>query len=188
MTPALDRFVAMDVEIASRTPLAVCAIAAVRYETGRETACIESRVRYTGHVRYSHIHGLTRSDLREAPTWPVAWRRLVGLCADIPVIVGYRVAFDRAALMTMCARHGLRMLRARFVCAAELYESYAGRSVDLAAALRDLQLEFPGRPHDPLADARAAAALITHLPAVTAEEGSIQVSKNQERAAPTTRR
>jgi inhibitor of KinA sporulation pathway (predicted exonuclease) len=40
-----------------------------------------------------------------------------------------------------------------------MIEARCGRRLDLRAALDVLGLPFPGRPHDPLGDARAAAAI-----------------------------
>jgi DNA polymerase III epsilon subunit-like protein len=97
---------------------------------------------------------------------------------SIETVVAYRAAFDRAAVMTMCARHGVRMPRVRFVCAAAMYQDRFGRSVPLSAALRHLGLLFPGRSHDPLADARAAAALALKLRAVPEGGDAIQLSQN----------
>ena len=133
-------------------------------------------MRFAGRVGYRQIHGLTRADLHDAPPWPAVWTGVLQLISDLDVAVAYRAAFDRAAVMTMCARHALRMPRLRFACAAEMYERRGGRAASLAAALGDLGLAFPGEPHDPLADARAAAALVLALRASEGE--AIQVSKN----------
>jgi DNA polymerase III epsilon subunit-like protein len=176
--PRFDRFVALDVEIARRSPLTVCAIAAVRYEAGEEKGHYHTTVAVQGRIRYTAIHGLTRADLHGAPAWGVVWQRVMGVLDGIETIVAYRAAFDRAAVMTMCARHAVRMPRVRFVCAEALYRSRFGRSVSLIAALRRLNLPFPGRPHDPLADARAAAALVFTLRALPEEGDAIQLLQN----------
>jgi DNA polymerase-3 subunit epsilon len=160
-----ERFVALDVEIARRVPMAVCAIAAARFESGRETDSFRSFVRYTGRVRYGHIHGITGADLRNARPWPAVWHDVLKLVGDVTVVVAYRAAFDRAAIMTMCAGHTIRMPRIRFVCAAEMCQERIGRPASLVAALQTIGVPFPGRPHEPLADARAAAALVLALDA-----------------------
>ncbi len=159
-----DRFVALDVEIASRSPIRVCAIGAVRFESGREVKAYSSLVHVDGVIRYGHIHGLTRADLWNAPCWPQVWFDLTGLIDDTKAIVAYRASFDRAALLTMAARHGMRLPRLRFICAAELAAAASGAESDnprvsLRESIESLGLSFPGQPHDPLADARAAAML-----------------------------
>jgi len=184
MPENLDRFVALDVEIASRSPLTVCAIGIARFESGREAAHFQSLVRFTGPVRYTDIHGLTRADLRDAPLWPVVWKRVVDVLGDNKVVVAYRAAFDRAAVMTMCARCTLRLPSVRFVCAAKAYEEHAGRSVGLVSALRALHIPFPGRPHDPIADARAAAAIMLALQSQAEQERTIQLSMSPGAADP----
>jgi DNA polymerase III epsilon subunit-like protein len=79
---------------------------------------------------------------------------------DIRLIVAFNAPFDRAAILTMCAQSGLRLPRMSFVCAAKTAESRLGQRLDLRASVEALGLPFPGRPHDPLADARAAAAVV----------------------------
>lgn len=176
---------AIDVEISRRTPLTVCAIAAARYEAGKETAHYQSLVNVAGPVKYTDIHRLTSADLRDAPSWSLVWKRLAVMLDGVKTVVAYRAAFDRAAIMTMCARYAVRMPRVRFVCAAAMYETHFGRSGPLIAALRKVDLPFPGKPHDPLADARAAAALALKLHALSEERNAIQLSQNPIQAAPT---
>lgn len=88
------------------------------------------------------------------------WRRLVAFIGDIREFVAYRAEFDRGAILAMCASHSLRVPRLRFICAAEVIEARFGGTHDLAEALQLLGLPFPGRHHDPLADARAAGAIV----------------------------
>jgi DNA polymerase-3 subunit epsilon len=156
----MDSFVALDLEIASRSPLRVCAIGAARIDNGVETTAFHSLVASPGRVHYSNIHGLTAADLHDAPPWPDVWARLLDLLQGARTMVSFRAAFDRGALLTMCGRYGQRMPRVRFVCAADLARARLGRDLTLVEALQALGRPFPGRPHDPLADARAAAAIV----------------------------
>ena len=162
MDAKLDRFVALDVEIASRRPLAVCAVGATRVEFGCETAAFSSLVRFDGRVSFSRIHGLHRADLKRAPPWPVVWKRILAVLDDIRIVVAFKADFDRGALLVMSARHGIRMPRMEFVCAAEMLEHHCGLRLGLEESLMALALPFPGRPHEPLADARAAALVVRH--------------------------
>ena len=155
----LDTFVALDVETASRSPIRVCAVGAVRIEARQETKSFRSLVKVDGRVRFREIHGLTAADLADAPLWPVVWRGLVDLIGDLRTIVAFRASFDRAAILTMCGRSGSRLPRVTFVCAADMFERRHGRGVTLSEAIVSCGLTFPGRPHDPLADARAAAMI-----------------------------
>jgi DNA polymerase III epsilon subunit-like protein len=79
---------------------------------------------------------------------------------EIRLVVAFNAPFDRAAILTMCAQSALRLPRMSFVCAARMVESRLGQRLDLRGSLEALGLPFPGRPHDPLADARAAAAIV----------------------------
>ena len=154
----MERFVALDVEVSSRRPLRTCAIAAVRIEAGRETGMHESLVKVgDGPVKFTRIHNLTAIDLADAPPWPDVWRDVVELIGDIRVVVAFHARFDRGAILTMCALHRVRVPRLRFVCAADMLTARYHRTLSLQGSLLFLGLTFPGRPHDPLADARAAA-------------------------------
>jgi DNA polymerase-3 subunit epsilon len=155
----VNRFVAIDVEISSRSPIRICAIGAARFELGEETKSYSSLVAVDGHVRFTHIHGLTAADLSSAPSWPRAWQGVLDVLGDIQEVVAFRASFDRGAILTMSGRHGVRLPRLRFACAAEMMKTRYGSHFSLGAALRHLGIQFPGRPHDPLADARAAGAI-----------------------------
>jgi DNA polymerase-3 subunit epsilon len=155
----VERFVAIDVEVASRAPGSICAIGAARFESRRETGCYRSLVRARGPIRFGRIHGLSAEDLAQAPEWPAVWHEFLRFLDDIRLLVAFRAPFDRGAILAACARHNLRLPPLRFVCAAALAEARFTRQLDLRAALDVLGLPFPGRHHDPLADARAAAAV-----------------------------
>jgi len=154
------RFVAIDVEVASRRPLRVCSVGAIRVEDGEETAHVEALVRIDGPIAYSRIHGLTAAELRRAPEWPAVWPSIVDLAAGVRQFVAFRAEFDRGAILTMCSRHGLRPPPLPFVCVASIAEKRFGESRTLGEYLARLGIEYPGKPHDALSDARAAAALL----------------------------
>lgn len=155
----LERFIAIDVETASRSPQSVCAIGAARFEHGAETGAFKSLVSVKGPVRFGRIHGLEVRDLAGAPAWPAVWRELLEFAGDIREFIAYRAEFDRGAILAMCGLHNVRLPPLRFTCAARMIAARFAGNRDLREAMRLLGLPFPGRPHDPLADARAAAAV-----------------------------
>lgn len=139
--------------------MSVCAVGAARFESGQETGAFKSLVCVNGPVRFGRIHGIEAADLAGAPAWPAVWHALLELVGDVREFAAYRAAFDRGAILAMCASHSVRVPPLHFTCAAQIVESRFARKLDLQEALRLLGLPFPGRPHDPLADARAAAAV-----------------------------
>jgi DNA polymerase III epsilon subunit-like protein len=155
-----DEFVAVDVETASRLPPRICAIGATRFEGGIETGAFQSLVAFRGQVRFTRVHRLTAAALAGAPQWTDVWPAFAAFLGETKRVVAFRASFDRAALLSMCALYGIRMPRLQFVCAAEIAHLRLGRNLSLHASLLALGIPFPGRPHDPLADARAAAALM----------------------------
>lgn len=155
----LERFVAIDVETASRSPMSVCAVGAARYERSQEAGAFESLVHTTGPIRFGRIHGIEAADLAGAPAWPDVWRSLLLFVGDYEEFVAFRAEFDRGAILAMCARYNVRVPRMHFTCAARLAETRFASRLNLSEAMQRLGLPFPGRHHDPLADARAAAAV-----------------------------
>jgi DNA polymerase-3 subunit epsilon len=141
-------------------PTSVCAIGAARFEQGRETGAFRSLVRIIGPIRFGRIHGLEARELAGAPEWPVVWKRFLEFAGDIRHLVAYRAEFDRGAILAMCGSHGIRLPALRFLCAARMVEARVPGAHDLAEAVRLFGLSFPGRHHDPLADARAAGAIV----------------------------
>jgi DNA polymerase III epsilon subunit-like protein len=159
LSPDLPSFVALDVEISSRSPMRICAVAAVGIQSGNEIFAFRSLVHASGRVHYSAIHGLRASDLTLAPRWTVVWPELAPLLAGHQPVVAFRAAFDRGAVLTMCGRDGLKLPPLRFACAAEMARARLDAHLDLVSTMHRLGLPFPGTPHDPLCDARAAAAI-----------------------------
>lgn len=156
----MEDFIAIDVEIAARRPIRICAIGAARFESRRETASYHSLVRVEGRVHFCEFHGLSRPDLLRAPRWTTVWRELLDFMGEIRPLVAFPATFDRGALLAMCAEHGFRPPPLPFVCAAAIAEERLGRRLDLVSTLDALGLVFPGQHHDPLSDARAAAAVV----------------------------
>jgi DNA polymerase III subunit epsilon len=154
------RFTAFDVEVSSRSPLTVCAVAAVLYDGEKEVSAFSSLVAVKGRVHYTHIHGLTDDALRGAPNWPDVWLRLQPLLTSSPTVVAFRASFDRAALLTMCGLHGVRLPPLLFTCVADEAKRTFGYQGTLSEHLQRLGTPYPGQPHDALADARAAALLL----------------------------
>jgi DNA polymerase III epsilon subunit-like protein len=88
------------------------------------------------------------------------WQRLIVWSAGIREFVAYRAEFDRGAILAMCAKHNVKLPPLRFTCAAKVIHAWYPGQRSLREALEMLELPYPGRPHDPLADARAAAAIV----------------------------
>ena len=153
------RFVALDVETARRRPPLVCAIGVARYEDRQEVEAFSSLVQFSGAVQFTRIHGLKQTDLRGAPSWPAVWKQVSAVLRDTSSVVAFRAEFDRAAILATSAQYGIRLPRLNFVCAAQLAREHLGLRHSLFDALVALGIPFPGRPHEPLADARAAALL-----------------------------
>jgi DNA polymerase-3 subunit epsilon len=158
-----EPFAAIDVEVASRRSARICAIGASLLDGGREIRSFFSLVRVDGAIRYTRIHRLTADELAGAPTWPIVWTALMAFLGNVRLIVAFRAAFDRGAILAMCAAYGLEAPHFTFFCVAERSDRLLGGPLSLAATLANAGIPFPGRPHDALADARAASAIALAL-------------------------
>lgn len=76
------------------------------------------------------VHGLTRLDLQDAPTFVHIYAQVGALLTPATRIVAYNAGFDMAALHRTCTQYGLASLRdqteARWACAMVWYAQWFG--------------------------------------------------------------
>ena len=94
LSTAEDDFIAVDVELASRRPIQVCAIGAAHFRARSEVGCYQSLVRINGRVGFSGIHGLTSRDLLDAPSWPRVWEGFLQFVGQTRLFVAFPVDFQ----------------------------------------------------------------------------------------------
>ncbi len=72
------------------------------------------------------IHGITVPEMaRQAPQWPVVWRRLAALIAQTPLVLTYNAGYDQGVVNLMNRLWGIKE-RVKFTCLMEWYAQYAG--------------------------------------------------------------
>lgn len=157
---ATVRFVALDVETASRVRGSICQIGlAIMWETGkigRFETLIDPQTSFDpGHV---YIHGITAADVAGAPRWPEVFAHLAPFLAHVPIIEHSR--FDEAALRHACEAHQIAPPEWTWydsvVIARRAWPEFKGNGGHGLAHLKEaLGLEFTH--HDAAEDARASA-------------------------------
>jgi DNA polymerase III epsilon subunit family exonuclease len=125
--------------------------------------------RWWPRVGPTHIHGITRRDLRAATTTRDALERFRQVAGD-SVIVAHNAEFDLAFLRAAARRSGVDLEFHTTLCtlrASRALDPGRARSHRLAALCERYGIELV-TPHDALADAAATAAV---LPKLLAEHG-----------------
>ncbi|MEL6547150.1 MAG: exonuclease domain-containing protein [Myxococcota bacterium] len=160
-TPKLNRFVAIDFELANRNPRSVCAMGAVAVVNGETVWEINTRFRPSPErVTYQAIHGLSESELRGCPAFNTAWPELAQPLGEFPVWVAHNAAFERQVLRAACEFWALKRPKTHWLCTMSLARRTIGVSA-LNSVCRELAI--PLEHHSPLPDARAAAKIATTL-------------------------
>ena len=102
------------------------------------------------------VHGLTETDLLNAPDWRSIMPKLRKITRD-KSILAYNAEFDRAVILGECARYGLRPMH---LAAPENWGCLMNRRSDWLATNRSLAL---GGAHRALGDCHAARDLLLQI-------------------------
>jgi DNA polymerase-3 subunit epsilon len=123
-------------------------------------------------------HHISKSMLRDAPTWPQIWPKLMHYLSKREIII-YNADFDLRMLQQTAQRYQLTLPVLRVHCLMKHYSAYVRqpsshvegyRFLSLAAACAHFQVEHPSA-HRALADAQAAAEVLQKL-ATLAQPGN----------------
>jgi len=121
------------------------------------------------------IHGLTRSDLRQAAPFPAVYQVLAAILTTARALV-YNASFDRDILTGQCYEHRLPQLPGTDSTAGEYaryprwedimtpYSAFVGAWLDAKGAYRWQKL--PGGDHTAIGDCRAALAVLREMAGV----------------------
>ncbi len=109
--------------------------------------------------RFTHIHGLTWEDVRDAPPFPEIWRRLAAGLRPAVFLAAHNASFDSRVLRACCETYGMPPPPVRFLCTVKLartvWRIFPTRLPDVCA-----HLGIALRHHDPGSDAEAAARIV----------------------------
>lgn len=158
MTPI--RFAAIDFETANHDGNSACAVGVVIVEGDRIVARITEKIRPPSRqFVFTHIHGMTWDDVKDAPTFDAVWsgiaRELVGVC----FLAAHNAPFDRGVLGACCATYGLPLPPQPFVCTVRVartqWDIFPTKLPDVC---RRLGIEL--RHHQADSDAEACARIV----------------------------
>ncbi|MFH0901079.1 MAG: 3'-5' exonuclease [Pseudomonadota bacterium] len=153
-------FVALDFETADYGRDSACAVGLVRVEDGAVVARVARLIRPPRRsFVFTHIHGITWSDVAEEPTFAPVWREMCPVVDGAEFLAAHNAPFDRSVLRTCCAKAGIAPPNLPFRCTVRMARQAWGlrptRLPDVCAYL-GLALKH----HDAASDAEACARIV----------------------------
>lgn len=158
-------FVAIDVETANSERTSICAVGAVKVTGGSISDRFYTFVKPTPDYYFTkfteEIHGISRSDTDNAPTFAEIWPQLKKFIGTLP-LVAHNCRFDRGCLRATAKAYGIEFPDNPFLCTLEKSRSMIPRSLCGSHSLPHIA-NFLGIPfhnhHNALADAEACAKI-----------------------------
>lgn len=157
-------FTAIDFETANGSPASACAVGITRIRGGTETLTRGWLIRPpAGHDNFRPVniglHGIRPADVAGAPSWPQLLPELLDLIGD-DVLIAHNARFDMGVLAATSIATAATPPPVRSFCSLRVaratYRLPRHRLPEAARAAGFTEL----RHHDPVSDARAAAAII----------------------------
>jgi len=99
----MSTFAAIDFETANGRPDSACAIGLVVVKGSRIVRREHHLIRPPDRqFAFTHIHGLTWDDVREAPTFAELWPLLAETIGDVDFLAAHNAPFDRRVMESCC--------------------------------------------------------------------------------------
>lgn len=160
----MSSFIALDVETANADMATICQIGLVEFLDGHEVrhdTFLVNPESWFDEINV-RIHGITESQVRNAPTFAEFYRDNASLLAD--KIVVSHTHFDRVSMARACNRSGLAPVSCSWLDSAMVarraWEDVAQSGYGLANLASKLGIEL--NHHDAGSDARAAGRIVLH--------------------------
>lgn len=153
-------FAAIDFETAARGRESACAVGLAVVRDGRVARVERRLIRPPAReFVFTHVHGLTWEDVRDAPAFDEVWAGLSPMIAGLDFLAAHNAPFDRGVLAACCARYRLPPPAHPFICTARLARDVLGmRPARLSDVCR--RLSIPLDHHEAGSDAEACARIV----------------------------
>lgn len=153
-------YVAIDFETSDTARDSACSVGLIRVENSRIVAKESFLIRPPNPVvRFTEIHGITWAMVRDQPTFAELWPRTRAIMADVDFYAAHWSSFDKGVMSTCCARAGLTMPDAPWVCTVKLArETWKLERARLPNVCAHLGIAL--KHHDAASDAEACARII----------------------------
>lgn len=156
------KFVALDFETASERPDSACQIGLAVYEDGELVHEVVQLIRPPSMYfspRCVAVHGITPSDVRDAPAWDSVWEDIQSYLEAYPIIA-HNAAFDLNVLCASMSTYGLQCPYMEYSCSRLIARrAWPGRTSYALKSIADvLGLKF--QHHDALEDAKVCGTIV----------------------------
>lgn len=153
-------FLAFDFETANYYRDSACAVGLVRVEKGKITHKAVHLIRPPYRdFRFTGIHGISWSDVVDAPTFVELWPRIAPLFDGVEFLAAHNASFDRSVLRACCESAGIEVPDLEFTCTMKLARAqWSLRPTKLSDVARHLDIELDH--HEALSDALACAEIV----------------------------
>jgi len=117
----MTRFAAIDFETANNARDSACAVGVVIVERGRIVDRLLELIRPPSReFLFTHIHGLSWHDVKEAQRFDAVWAELARALAGVEFLAAHNAPFDKGVLGACCETYGLAAPQLPFVCTVRL--------------------------------------------------------------------
>lgn len=153
-------FAAIDFETANQYRDSACAVGVAVVRDGVLDFVEEHLIRPpTRQFAFTHIHGLTWADVRNAPTFPEIWKAIQAKIGSTPFLSAHNASFDRSVIEACCRSYGLERPLSKFVCTVTVArEIWNLRPTKLSDVCRHLRIAL--NHHKAGSDAEACARIV----------------------------
>jgi DNA polymerase-3 subunit epsilon len=156
----MSRFAAIDFETASYRGDSACAVGVTVVEDGRIVQQRYELIRPPARqFSFTHIHGLSWNDVKDAPQFDAVWAAMAPVLAEVEFLAAHNAPFDKGVLNACCAAYGLPPPEQPFVCTVRLARAqWDIRPTKLPDVCRYLGIDL--RHHQADSDAEACARIV----------------------------
>ncbi len=156
----MTRFAAIDFETANNARDSACAVGVVIVERGRIVDRLVELIRPPSReFLFTHIHGLSWDDVKEAQRFDAVWAGLARELAGVAFLAAHNAPFDKGVLGACCETYGLAAPQLPFVCTVRLARAqWAIRPTRLPDVCNHLGIDL--RHHQADSDAEACARIV----------------------------
>ena len=153
----------IDFETANPSPTSACSVGIVVLQ---DFKVIHEGVHLiqtpTDSFFFTHIHGLTWKDVKNAPTFDTVWTESIEpWFLSSSLMVAHNVGFDDRVLRASARHYGIEIPRIKTECTVKLARYKLGISPAKLSNVAET-LGIPLNHHEALSDARASAMIYIH--------------------------
>jgi len=165
-------FTAIDFETANEQRHSACAVGLVRVEAGSIVKKKALLIRPPENFfEFSHIHGITWKQVKDAPTFMEIWPEIKPLITKVDFLAAHNAPFDKSVLINTCRHYGIEEPSVEFECTVQLARQVFGiYPTKLPNVCRRLHISLDNH-HDALSDALACAQIVLRAAAAMQGKG-----------------